>query len=168
MAPEIILKKPYNGMCIDIFAAAVILFIMIAEHPPFSKATTGDSYYKLFFINRLDVFWTAHKRQKPKNFYSNEFIDLITTLLSVDPTHRLSIAEIKSHPWYQGTVPTKLEVEEEFLKRSKKLGKTFEATNEEAKPSLNEEKIEISVYSKPKVYRNIAENEGDDHSEIQH
>jgi len=38
MAPEIIMRLPYNGAQVDLFAAAVILFIMVAGHPPFNRA----------------------------------------------------------------------------------------------------------------------------------
>lgn len=38
MAPEILLGQEYEGRSIDIFAAAVILFIMVSEHPPFTAA----------------------------------------------------------------------------------------------------------------------------------
>jgi len=38
MAPEIHLKQPYNGKSIDLFASAIILFIMVAQHPPFTTA----------------------------------------------------------------------------------------------------------------------------------
>ena len=46
MAPEIILKRPYNGTVVDLFASAVILFIMVAQHPPFNRAELGDKFYK--------------------------------------------------------------------------------------------------------------------------
>lgn len=36
MAPEIHLKMPYEGKSVDTFAAAIILFIMVAQHPPFN------------------------------------------------------------------------------------------------------------------------------------
>ena len=38
MAPEIHMKKPYDGKKVDLFAAAIILFIMVAQHPPFTTA----------------------------------------------------------------------------------------------------------------------------------
>lgn len=38
MAPEIHLKQPYMGQSVDLFAAAIILFIMVAQHPPFTTA----------------------------------------------------------------------------------------------------------------------------------
>lgn len=42
MAPEIHLTQPYQGAQVDLFAAAVILFIMVAGHPPFSEASPKD------------------------------------------------------------------------------------------------------------------------------
>jgi len=38
MAPEIHLNFPYKGESVDLFASAIILFIMVAQHPPFIKA----------------------------------------------------------------------------------------------------------------------------------
>ena len=38
MAPEQHLRQPYQGRSIDLFAAATILFIMVAGHPPFTTA----------------------------------------------------------------------------------------------------------------------------------
>jgi serine/threonine protein kinase len=38
MAPELHLKFPYDGQAVDLFASAIILFIMVAQHPPFITA----------------------------------------------------------------------------------------------------------------------------------
>lgn len=38
MAPEIHAKAPYIGSSVDLFASAIILFIMLSGTPPFSKA----------------------------------------------------------------------------------------------------------------------------------
>jgi len=40
MAPEIHLSRPYTGPGVDLFASAIILFIMLAGRPPFRKADT--------------------------------------------------------------------------------------------------------------------------------
>lgn len=37
MAPEVLEKRPYRGTCVDIFAAGVILFIMVTGTMPFEK-----------------------------------------------------------------------------------------------------------------------------------
>lgn len=47
MAPEIHLKKPYKGKSVDLFASAIILFILVSGHPPFTSAlAASDPYYK--------------------------------------------------------------------------------------------------------------------------
>ena len=60
MAPEIIAKQPYQGQVVDLFALAIILFIMRAGHPPFSQASEEDRYFQLLASNRTDLFWKAH------------------------------------------------------------------------------------------------------------
>lgn len=52
MAPEIHAKANYDGKAVDLFASAIILFILYAGSPPFSKAHPNDSYYKLIATNK--------------------------------------------------------------------------------------------------------------------
>jgi serine/threonine protein kinase len=83
MAPEIHLKQPYQGKQVDLFAAAIILFIMVAQHPPFTTATSNDPFYKCLAGNRSDVFWRTHCKSKPngENFFSPELKELLTCML---------------------------------------------------------------------------------------
>lgn len=104
MAPEILEGQTYQGHVVDLFAAGVILFTIHAGHPPFNAALQKDSYYKLLAMNRADLFWKTHSRNKPENFFSDEFKDLITNMLQVMPHQRLSLAEIVGHPWMQGNI----------------------------------------------------------------
>ena len=61
MAPEIIAKQHYSGEDVDLFAAAVILFIMVSGSPPFMKwAERKDDFYRLICDNRSSRFWQAH------------------------------------------------------------------------------------------------------------
>lgn len=49
MAPEIFIDKNYNGCAVDLFAAGIVLFIMVAGTPPFAKADPNkDPHYKVF------------------------------------------------------------------------------------------------------------------------
>ena len=47
MAPEIHLRMPYKGEEVDLFASAIILFIIVSGTPPFTKADPKDPYYKI-------------------------------------------------------------------------------------------------------------------------
>jgi serine/threonine protein kinase len=87
-------------MKVDIFAAAIILFIMVSEHPPFTAARPDDPYYKCIAAERADVFWRTHLKDKPSpNFYSDEFKNLIESMLHLDASSRPSIDEIMAHAW---------------------------------------------------------------------
>jgi len=114
MAPEIHARKPYSGASVDLFASAIILFIMFTQHPPFTKAEPSDPFYRLLCANRADLFWKAHSKNKPNGmeFFSEDFRNLITSMLQYDPAHRLSMAEVKAHPWYvNGPVVTLEEIQ---------------------------------------------------------
>lgn len=123
MAPEIHQSQTYSGASVDLFAAAIILFIMITQHPPFAKAIPTDPHYKLVCANRLDLFWKFHSRSKPNGmeFFSEEFISLISSMLQLNPTHRPSMTEIKCHPWFNGPTATEQEIAEEFATRKATL-----------------------------------------------
>jgi serine/threonine protein kinase len=119
MAPEINGGSTYQGAVVDLFAAAIILFIMVAQHPPFGKAVASDAHYKLVSANRLDLFWRFHTRSKQGglDFFSNEFMDLINVMLQNEPIYRPSLSEIRCHPWLQGPTATEAEIREEFARR---------------------------------------------------
>ena len=90
MAPEIT-SKIYEGTKTDIFAAGVILFIMYAGNPPFEKAHPNDPYYKLIRGKNFDVFWKAHSRRRPVNYFSPHFQELINKMLAFEPNERYTI-----------------------------------------------------------------------------
>jgi BR serine/threonine kinase len=83
MAPEIHAKRPYSGASVDIFAAAIILFIMFTQHPPFTRAEPTDPFYRLLCANRADLFWKAHSKNKVGglDYFPESFRNLITAML---------------------------------------------------------------------------------------
>lgn len=121
MAPEIHLRQPYSGSAVDLFACAIILFIMLTGTPPFMKADPKDPHYKLLCINRHDVFWNAHEKNKPKTaggqFFHENFKNLMNSMLALDPAQRLSLAEVKAHPWFNGETISAQEIKTNFQKK---------------------------------------------------
>lgn len=91
---------------------------MVAGKLPFSKATMDDKVYTSIRNNRPDFFWMIHSR---KTTFSEDFKNFVASLLAFDPIHRLSISEIKNHPWYTQPVPDIDQIEEEFKKRRLQL-----------------------------------------------
>mmetsp|Transcript_20600 Transcript_20600/g.18011 ORF Transcript_20600/g.18011 Transcript_20600/m.18011 type:complete len:397 (+) Transcript_20600:306-1496(+) len=127
MAPEINLEQPYKGPAVDLFAAGVILFIMVAGSFPFGKAVPQDEHYKKICTGKYSDFWKTHDASKPKGFFSDDFKGLINNMLAFDPVNRLSLAEIKAHPWYKGETTGLQEFQKKFIDIQKKLVKDQEA-----------------------------------------
>ena len=75
MAPEMILRKPYNHK-IDIWGLGILLFELIEGHAPF-EGTTQDQ----ILLKMKDAIFFS------KNFTAEE-ISLIHRILRVDPRER--------------------------------------------------------------------------------
>lgn len=60
MAPEIHAQKPYKGAEVDLFAAGIILFIVISGTPPFRKGVPTDFHYKHIATGHWEKFWPYH------------------------------------------------------------------------------------------------------------
>jgi len=135
MAPEIHMKLPYQGPQVDLFAAAIILFIMVSGHPPFVNTMPEDKHYKCLAANRADLFWKIHCKTKGEAYFSDEFKDLVQSMLQLDPTHRPSLSEVFGHPWMQGETPSQEEVKFEFEKRDKKVKESQQKEKEHSMES---------------------------------
>lgn len=112
-SPELLMRKNYNGVMNDLFAAGVTLFILVSANAPFVSATPNNGFYKFIALNYLDKFWTAHEK---KSKFSAELKDLLSSMLAFDPTHRMTISEILSHPWMNGEVLMGEDLEKEMKK----------------------------------------------------
>lgn len=156
MAPEIHLRQPYIGREVDLFASAIILFIMVAGHPPFTTAEQGDPFYKCIANNRSDIFWRTHAKNKPAgaSFMSPELKDLINCMLQLEPSHRPSLQEILAHSWMQpGDIP-KSEIQQRFAKRQLDVNEALEA---EAMQKKQEKEMRMNMRKTALVNRNMAE-----------
>jgi len=103
MAPEIQLGKPYTGAGVDLFASAIILFVMISQRPPFSSPNPNDPHYRLLAAGRSDLFWKAHDDAEAGVFtYSPAFKDLFNKMTMLNPAHRLSMQQVIDHEWMKG------------------------------------------------------------------
>lgn len=61
MAPEIHMNVPYDGVKVDLFAAAIILFTILSQRPPFESADRANPHYRLIANTAQksgrDMFW---------------------------------------------------------------------------------------------------------------
>ena len=83
MSPEIFSGGEYNSQSADLFASGIILFWMIAQHPPFEWARKENPHYNLIRVNNHEGFWRVHSRSKPEGFFSEDFKSLINSMLAL-------------------------------------------------------------------------------------
>ena len=93
VAPEILEKRGY-GPAVDMWSLGVILYILLSGRPPFYH----ESQARLFDIILKGTYKMPEKTWKP---ISDGAKDLVSKLIVVDPTARLSAAEVLEHPWVQ-------------------------------------------------------------------
>jgi serine/threonine protein kinase len=123
MAPEIHQGQKYDGKQVDIFAAAIILFVIMTQRPPFASAHPDDVHYQLVSAggDNASMFWQAHAEanEEGQDIYSAEFKDMFESLMALNPSNRLSIDEIFSHPWMQGDVTSFEDIVNDFNERKR-------------------------------------------------
>ena len=115
--------KGYDGRKNDIFSLGVLLFVITIGDFPFESATYSDEKYKFIIKGRFNQFWEFFNHIN----ISDEFKNLINSLISLTPAKRLSIDEILKHPWliknmginYNDSENIDKEVINEFTSRKK-------------------------------------------------
>lgn len=110
MSPELHYKKKYHSEKIDSFSFGITLFIMVAGHPPFHKATHGDKYYFMFNRERKK-FWEIHQDISGKPF-SEEFIELVCCLFEYDPRKRFGFLDVLGSRFFKEGEDQRAAIEE--------------------------------------------------------
>ena len=88
-SPEMVGGKKYNGFKIDIWSSGIILYAMLCGYLPFE-----DKDNDILFEKILECKLVFPKYVKKLSR------DLMERILVTDPDQRISISEIKKHPFY--------------------------------------------------------------------
>ncbi|XP_065028502.1 SNF1-related protein kinase catalytic subunit alpha KIN10-like isoform X1 [Musa acuminata AAA Group] len=98
-APEVISGKLYAGPEVDVWSCGVILYALLCGTLPFDDENIPNLFKKIKSgIYTLPSHLSALAR------------DLIPRMLVVDPMKRITIREIREHPWFQMRLPRYLAV----------------------------------------------------------
>ena len=93
LSPEMAKKSGHNEM-VDIWALGVLLFEFLAGYAPFSGSCPKELYTN---IKKLKVNWPVDFPPLAKN--------LVSKILKLNPSERLSVEEILDHPWFTQNPP---------------------------------------------------------------
>lgn len=88
-APEMIAGKRYKGTEVDVWSCGIVMFALICGYLPFEDPNTSNLYKKIL----------TGEYKAPK-FISDDAKDLMSKIISIDPSSRYTIDQIKQHPWY--------------------------------------------------------------------
>ena len=98
-APEVISGKLYSGPEVDVWSCGVILYALLCGSLPFDDESIPNLFKKIKGgIYNLPSHLSPGAR------------DLIARMLLVDPLKRITISEIRTHPWYVVHLPRYLVV----------------------------------------------------------
>ncbi|VEN42549.1 unnamed protein product [Callosobruchus maculatus] len=93
VAPEILAESGY-GLKIDVWAAGVILYILLCGYPPFvSQDNDQEKLFDCILSGRYDF---------PDEYWQDVSPlakELIQNMLQLDPALRLSAEDVLDHPW---------------------------------------------------------------------
>jgi len=95
MSPEIYENKQgFDGFAVDMWAAGVILFLMLTGFPPWERACGTDERFKYMTGGYLVQMLTEWELG-----LSPDAMDLLQRMLFLDPKDRLSLDQVRAHPW---------------------------------------------------------------------
>jgi 5'-AMP-activated protein kinase catalytic alpha subunit len=102
-SPEVICGSMYAGPEVDVWSCGVILYALLCGSLPFDDENIPNLFKK---IKNGIYSLPGHLSELSR--------DLIPRLLVVDPLRRITIPEIRQHPWYRTNLPRYLSVRPRF------------------------------------------------------
>ena len=110
-APEVISGNLYAGPEVDIWSCGVILYALLCGTLPFDDESIPNLFKK---IKGGMYHLPTHVSELAR--------DLIVRMLKVDPMRRITIAQIRQHPWFLTSLPPYLSLLPEQLDAMQDLG----------------------------------------------
>jgi serine/threonine protein kinase len=101
MSPEVCKNQlPFDGPAVDLWAAGVILFLMLMGVPPWERPDLTDDRFRYMSSGYLVQMLTEWQVG-----LSGDAMDLLQRMFWLDPTDRLSLEQVCAHPWMSQGLP---------------------------------------------------------------
>ncbi|GBF96775.1 hypothetical protein Rsub_09631 [Raphidocelis subcapitata] len=103
IAPEVLQRTAYNGHTADVWSCGVTLYVMLVGAYPFEDHTDPRNFSKT--IKRI----MAVKYSIPPQLrISVECQDLLARIFVANPAQRITLPEVRQHPWFLKNLPAEL------------------------------------------------------------
>lgn len=133
--------------------------------PTHKSAESNDYLYRYFKKKEYEEYWTiiANILNLDLGTISENYFHLVTTMLKYDFQKRLTIDEIKDHPWFNGPTATAEEVKKELNARKRDINRKLYSEGEEGDedPIDPDEIVEAHVTALEEVSRGDGEDENE-------
>lgn len=103
IAPEVLARREYDGKMADVWSCGVTLYVMLVGAYPFEDPQDPKNFRKT--INRI----VAVQYSIPDYVHiSQDCKHLLSRIFVANPSRRITIKDIKSHPWFLKNLPREL------------------------------------------------------------
>ncbi|KAL6619184.1 hypothetical protein ACP70R_034323 [Stipagrostis hirtigluma subsp. patula] len=103
IAPEVLSRREYDGKLADVWSCGVTLYVMLVGAYPFEDQDDPKNIRKT--IERI----AAIQYKIPEHIHiSDDCRQLISHIFVGNPLRRITMKEIKSHPWFLKNLPREL------------------------------------------------------------
>ena len=104
VAPELLKQLPFDGFAVDLWSTAIMLFLMLlGKEALFDAPVPEDKKFQEICI-QSDLKGALKRWRKQDDIIKidSDALDMLQGLLKEDPSCRLTLAEVKAHPWMNG------------------------------------------------------------------
>ncbi|GLT86283.1 hypothetical protein SLE2022_044290 [Rubroshorea leprosula] len=156
IAPEVLSRREYDGKMADVWSCGVTLYVMLVGAYPFEDQEDARNFRKT--INRiLSVQYKipdyVHISQDCKHLLSRIFV--------ANPAKRITIKEIRSHPWFLKNLPRELTEAAQAIYYRKDDPAFSAQSNEEIMQIVEEARVPAPVSRSIGGFGCVGEEDGD-------
>ncbi|KAA0036320.1 serine/threonine-protein kinase SAPK2 [Cucumis melo var. makuwa] len=101
IAPEVLSRREYDGKIADVWSCGVTLYVMLVGAYPFEDPEDPKNFRKTLQQRILNVHYSIPHYVR----ISLECKHLLSRIFVADPETRITIPEIKKHPWFLKNLP---------------------------------------------------------------
>uniref|UniRef100_A0A0E0DRT3 non-specific serine/threonine protein kinase n=1 Tax=Oryza meridionalis TaxID=40149 RepID=A0A0E0DRT3_9ORYZ len=110
IAPEILNLQEYDGKLADVWSCGVTLYVMLVGAYPFEDKDDPKNIMKIVKLIK------AIQYKIPQQVHiSTDCRELISRIFVSDPSKRITMQEIKNHPWFLKNLPRELTEEAQSI-----------------------------------------------------